>query len=57
MNSLISSQEEMPVGETVTEVVESTDLGGSPEDLVESVKAVAAEPVDAALNDPQPATN
>ena len=57
MNSLISSQEEMPVGETNIEAVESSDLGASSEDLVESVEAVAAEPIDAALNDPQPASN
>lgn len=36
MNTLISSQEEEPIGETVTEVVES---------------------IDAASDDPQPATN
>jgi preprotein translocase subunit SecG len=57
MNSFISSQEEMPVGETNIEAVESSDLGESPEDLVESVEAVAAEAIDAALKDPQPATN
>jgi len=57
MNSLISSQEEMPVGETNIEAVESSDLGVSSEDLVESVEAVAAELIDAALNDPQPASN
>jgi preprotein translocase subunit SecG len=56
MNSFISSQE-MPVGETNIEAVESSDLGESPEDLVESVEAVAAEAIDAALKDPQPATN
>ena len=57
MNSLISSQEEIPVGETNIEAVESSDLGVSSEDLVESVEAVAAESVDAASIDPQPATN
>jgi len=57
MNSLISSQEEMPVGEMNIEAVESSDLGENSEDLVESVEAVAAEPIDAALNDPQPASN
>ena len=57
MNTLISSQEEEPVVETVTEVVESSDLGETSGDLVESVEAGAAEVIDAALNDPQPATN
>ena len=57
MNSLISSQEEIPVGETNIEAVESSDLGESPEDLVESVEAVTAEPIDAALKDPLPTTN
>jgi preprotein translocase subunit SecG len=57
MNSLISSQEEIPVGETNIEAVESSDLGENSGDLVESVEAVAAEAIDAALKDPQPATN
>ena len=57
MNSLISSQEEMPVGETNIEAVESSDLGETSGDLVESVEAGAAEAVDAASDDPQPATN
>jgi preprotein translocase subunit SecG len=57
MNTLISSQEEEPVAETNIEAVESSDLGGSSEVLVESVEAVAAEPTDAALKDPQPASN
>jgi hypothetical protein len=57
MNSLISSQEEIPVGETNIEAVESSDLGENSEDLVESVEAVTAEPIDAALEDPLPATN
>jgi preprotein translocase subunit SecG len=57
MNSLISSQEEIPVGETNIEAVESSDLGENSEDLVESVEAVTAEPMDAALKDPLPATN
>jgi preprotein translocase subunit SecG len=57
MNTLISSQEAQPVAETNIEVVESSDLGVSSEDLVESVEAASAEPIDAALNDPQPATN
>ena len=57
MNSLISSQEEIPVGETNIEAVESSDLGENSEDLVESVEAVATEPMDAASIDPQPASN
>lgn len=57
MNTLISSQVEEPVVETVTEVVESSDLGETSGDLVESVEAGAAEAVDAASDDPQPATN
>jgi hypothetical protein len=57
MNLLISSQEEISVGETNIEAVESSDLGESSEDLVESVEAVAAEAIDAALKDPHPATN
>jgi preprotein translocase subunit SecG len=57
MNTLISSQVEEPVAETNSEAVESSDLGVSSEDLVESVEAVAAEVIDAALNDPQPASN
>ena len=57
MNSLISSQEEIPVGETNIEAVESSDLGENSEDLVESVEAVTAEAIDAALKDPLPATN
>ena len=57
MNTLISSQVEEPVAETNSEAVESSDLGVSSEDLVESVEAVAAEAIDAALNDPQPASN
>lgn len=57
MNALISSQVEEPVVETVTEVVESSDLGETSGDLVESVEAGAAEAVDAASDDPQPATN
>jgi preprotein translocase subunit SecG len=54
MNSLISSQEEQTAAETNIEAVESSDLGVSSEDLVESVEAVAA---DAASIDPQPASN
>jgi preprotein translocase subunit SecG len=57
MNSLISSQEEIPAGETNIEAVESSDLGENSEDLVESVEAVTAEAIDAALKDPLPATN
>ena len=57
MNSLISSQEEIIVGETNIEAVESSDLGENSEDLVESVEAVTAEAIDAALKDPLPATN
>ena len=57
MNSLITSPEEMPVAETKIEAVESSDLGETSSDLVESVEAGAAEAVDAASNDPQPAGN
>ena len=57
MNSLITSQEEPPVAETNIEAVESSELGENSEDLVEAVEAVTAEPIDAVLKDPLPATN
>lgn len=67
MNSLISSKEEQPVAETITETVESTDLGGTSADIVESVEAgavgaqakveEAVESIDATLNELPPATN
>jgi preprotein translocase subunit SecG len=57
MNSLITSQEEMLVAETKIEAVESSDLGETSSDLVESVEAGAAEAADAASSDPQPAGN
>ena len=57
MNTLISSQEEEPVAETNIEAVESSDLGETSGDLVEPVEAGAAEAMDAASDDPQPATN
>ena len=51
MNSLITSQEEPPVTETISEAVESPDLEETSWDLVESAETGAA------LEDPQPATN
>jgi preprotein translocase subunit SecG len=57
MNSLITSQEEEPVAETNIEAVESSDLGEASGDLVEPVEAGAAEAIDAASDDPQPASN
>lgn len=57
MNSLITSQEETPVAETYIEAVESSDLGETSGDLVESVEAGAAVAVDAASNHTQPASN
>ena len=57
MNSLITSQEVLPVAETMTETAESSDLVGASGDLVESVETGAIEVIDAASNDPQPATN
>ncbi|MCH2074754.1 MAG: preprotein translocase subunit SecG [Puniceicoccaceae bacterium] len=57
MNSLITSQEEPSVAETKIESVESSDLGETSGDLVESIEAGAAEPVDAASNDTHPASN
>ena len=57
MNSLITSQEEEPVAETNIEAVEPSDLEKTSGDLVEPVEAGAAEAVDAASIDPQPATN
>ena len=57
MNSLITSQEEPPVAQTNIEAVESSGLGETSGDLVESVEAGAAEAVDAASNDTQPASN
>jgi preprotein translocase subunit SecG len=57
MNSLITSQEELPVAETMTQAADSNDLGVASGDLVESVETGAVEGIDAALNTPQPATN
>jgi preprotein translocase subunit SecG len=68
INKLITAQEEKPVAETITEVVESVDLEGTSEAAVESVEEVAAEAeaeveeavesIDAAVEAlPQPATN
>ena len=57
MNSLITSQEEEPVAETNIEAVEPSDLEETSGDLVEPVEAGAAEAVDAASDDPQPAAN
>ena len=57
MNSLITSQEEPLVAETMTETVESPDLGGAFGDLMESAQTGAVESVDAASNDPQSASN
>lgn len=68
MDELISSKEEKPVAETITEVVEFANVEGTSEDLAESVEAEGAaeaeaqveevaETIDAALSDPQPATN
>lgn len=67
MNTLISAKEEKPVAETITQVVESADVEGTSESIVESVEAVAVEAeaqveeavesIDAAVSDPQPATN
>ena len=57
MNSLITSQEEMPVAETNIEALESSDLGVASGDLVESVETGTVEAIDAALNTPQPAAN
>ena len=51
MNSLITSQEEPPVTETISEAVESPDPGETSEDLVESAETGAA------LKDLQPTTN
>lgn len=67
MNTLISSKEEKPVAETITEVVESVDLQGTSEAVVESVVEGAAgieaqveavvETIDGTVSDPQPAAN
>ena len=67
MDALISSKEEKPVAETITEVVEAANVEGTSEVLVESVEAGAAEAqaqveevvesVDAAVSDLQPAAN
>ncbi|MEC8209892.1 MAG: preprotein translocase subunit SecG [Verrucomicrobiota bacterium] len=57
MNSLITSQEELPVAEMMTEVVDPNDIEGALGNLVESTESDAAESIDAALNTPQPATN
>jgi len=67
MNTLISAQEEKPVAETITETVESANVEGTSSAVMESVEAGAAEveaqveeavdSVDAAVSDPQPATN
>ena len=57
MNTLITSQEKKPVAETNIEAVESSDLGETSGDLVESVEAAAAEAVDATSNHTQPASN
>ena len=57
MNSLITSQEEPSVAETKIEAVESSDLGETSGDLVDTLEAGAAEAVDAASNDMQPVSN
>lgn len=67
MNTLISSKEERPVAETITEVVESADVEGTSAAVEESVGAgateveaqvqEAVESVDAAVSDTLPATN
>jgi preprotein translocase subunit SecG len=67
MEALISSKEEKPVAETITEVVEAADVEGTSGALVESVAAGAAEveaqveeaieSIDAAMSDPQPTAN
>ncbi len=67
MSTLISSKEEKPVAETITEVVESANVEGTSEAVVESIEAGAAaveaqveevvESVDAAVGDSQPANN
>jgi len=67
MNTLISAQEEKPVAETITEVVESANVEGTSEMVAESIEAGAVEAdaqvgeaiesVDTAVSDPQPATN
>lgn len=67
MNALISSKEEKPVAETITSVVESADVEGTSEAIVESVEAGAAEveaqveeaveSIDAAVSDQPPAVN
>ena len=67
MNTLISSKEEKPVAETITEIVESVEIEGTADGVVESVDAVAAEvktqveeaveSIEAELSVPQPAAN
>ena len=67
MNTLISSKEEKPVAETITEIVESVEIEGTADGVVQSVDAVAAEvktqveeaveSIEAELSVPQPAAN
>lgn len=67
MNTLISSKEEKPVVETITEIVESVEIEGTADGVVQSVDAVAAEvktqveeaveSIEAELSVPQPAAN
>ena len=67
MNTLISSKEEKPVAETITEIVESVEMEGTADGVVQSVDAVAAEvktqveeaveSIEAELSVPQPAAN
>jgi len=67
MNTLISAKEEKPVAETITEVVESVDIEGTAEAVVESVEDVATEvkaqveeaveSIEAEVSVPQPAAN
>ncbi len=67
MDALISSKEEKPVAQTITEVVESADVEGTSGAVVESIEEVAVEAeaqveeavesVDAAVSDPQPIAN
>ena len=67
MNTLITAQEETPVAETVTEVVESLEAEGTSEAIVESVEEAAVEvealveevveTIDTAASESQPTSN
>lgn len=67
MNTLITAQEEAPVAETVTGVVESLEVEGTSEAVVESVEEAAVEieaqveevveTIDTAASESQPTSN